>query len=556
MKGEGEKIIYVGKAVNLRSRVKSYFLKEAESRYQVRFLMKRVVDIDYLVTSNEKEALLLENSLIKKHKPRYNIHLKDDKSYVSLRISMGHPFPALTVTRKIKKDGSLYFGPYSSATACRETVELIYKHFKLRTCSDNEISNRSRPCLEYQINRCTAPCVGFISQADYARQITAVRLFLEGKADELLDVVKTNMQKAIDAEKFEDAAQCRDLLQHLETTLEKQGVVKHGGGHQDLLYLYHEEEKGMLAILSVRDGSLVDSRTHALPVVGEESQVMAVIMGQIYLQDGIIPEEILVNHLPEDLEVLQQVLSEKRGGRVGIRLPQKGEKKHLLDLAESNARSQFDRQVKKEFETGEILEKVQKALLLPGLPLRVECYDISNISGKNPTASRVVFIDGKADKSHYRQYKIKSPDEPNDYLMMREVLLRRFAPSVGAAPRGRPSPAGQPWEGQPQGVAPTEDLPNLILVDGGKGQLGVALEVLKELGLENIPVVGIAKGSEKGARSKSSFKGKKEEEFYLPGRKNALKLKSGSPELHFLQRVRDEAHRFAVKYHRYLREKL
>ncbi len=533
MKGEGGKIIYVGKAKNLRDRVKSYFRKEADSRFQIQFLLKRVKEIDFLLTTNEKEALLLENSLIKKHKPRYNIFLKDDKSYISLRLSIQHPYPSLTVTRRIKKDGALYFGPYSSSDACRETVDFIYRHFRLRTCSDREIANRARPCLEYQIGRCSAPCVGYVSQAEYKKQIEQVRLFLEGKNDQLVPMVQKNMKEASDNEHFEQATVWRDLLNNIEETLEKQIVVRHGGLHQDFVFLYREDAKGLVALLSIRDGNLIDSRYYPVDCLEEDEQIVEYFLSQYYLLVVFIPDEILVSHLPTDISSLSDLLTEKRGKRVNIYAPKRGEKKELLELAGQNAQSQFARLVKKELQAKEVLKGIQDKLGLSRYPHRMECYDISNISGKKATGSRVVFIEGKPDKKEYRHYKIKFTEEsPNDYAMMKEVLWRR----LGGKEREK------------------NNLPDLIVIDGGKGQLQIALKVLEELGLNDIPAIGIAKGRGPGARAKGIWEGKKEEEIYLSGRSNPVIFRKGAPELFLLQNLRDEAHRFAIKYHRHLRD--
>ena len=528
MKGEGGKFIYIGKANNLRDRVRAYLSPESDSRYQIRFLMKRVRDIDYLVCGNEKEALLLENSLIKKHKPRYNIFLKDDKSYVSLRLSVKHPFSDLSVTRRVRKDGALYFGPYTSAKGCRDMVELVYRNFKLRTCSDREFANRSRPCLEYQIHRCTAPCVGRVTREAYAEQVRPVRLLLEGKNSELLDDLKVKMANASEAERFEEAAGYRDLIRQIEETLERQRVVKLAGGEQDIVSLYREGEKGIFAVVIVREGIVTDTRFHPIDSPEEDEAVLSHFLGQFYLDTPFIPDEILLSGAAGDVASLEEILTERKGKRVTIRIPQKGEKRGLLELARTNASAQFARRTKKEYETEEVLKILAETVGLKHLPMRIECYDISNISGAEATASRVVFIAGLPSKEHYRHYKIATPG-PDDYAMMREVLSRRFT-------------------GDPERA-------DLIVVDGGKGQLAVAERVLKELSIDGILPIAIAKGRGPGARAKGIWKGKKEEEIYLPGRKNPLRLRSGSPVLLLLQRIRDEAHRFAINYHRTLRDK-
>lgn len=542
MKGNGEKIIYIGKAKNLRSRVNQYFRKENDKRYQIEFLMKRVMDIDFIITHNEKEAVLLENSLIKKHKPRYNIFLKDDKTYVSLKLAVNHPYPNLSVTRKIKKDGALYFGPYASAHALRETVDFIYRNFRLRTCSDHEINNRSRPCLEYQINRCTAPCVGLVSKDDYADQVDQVRLFLTGKSDELHQKIEQKMSVAALALQFESAASLRDLLHHIETTLEKQQAVKHFGIHQDFISMVHDEKKALIFLMSIRDGTLIDSRYYPVDTLETEGILLEQFISQYYLaKDVFIPDEILTSRPLPGMTPLIQLLSEKREKKVVIRPPLKGEKKDLIELAKKNAASQFARIIHHEYQTKDALKRLQDALGLPKAPARIECYDISNISGKMATGSRVVFTDGLPDKKEYRQYKIHLTSEPNDYAMMKEVLGRRFH-SLNPPLKIRGGERG------------SYELPDLIVIDGGKGQLNVALEVLIEMGFSQIPVIALAKGKGAGSRAKGLWEGKKEEEIYIPHRKNPLNLKRGSPELQLLQRLRDEAHRFALKYHRKLRE--
>lgn len=533
MKGNGGKIIYIGKAKNLRARVNHYFQKEAHTRYQIEFLIKRVAAIDFFITHNEKEATLLENSLIKKHKPRYNIFLKDDKTYVSLKLGLNHPYPDLSITRKIKKDGALYFGPYASAHALRETVDFIYRNFRLRTCSDHEINNRSRPCLEFQINRCTAPCVGLVSREEYADQVDQVRLFLTGKSDDLREKIEKKMSLAAETEQFESAARLRDLLRHIEATLEKQKVVRHFGAHQDFISMVHEGNKALVFLLSIRDGVMIDSRYYPVDYLETEETLLEQFISQYYLmKDVFIPDEILTSQPLLNGTPLIELLSEKKGKKVVLRPPLKGEKKELIEMAQKNAASQFARIIHHEYQTRDALTRLQSALGLPKKLKRMECYDISAISGKMAAGSRVVFIDGCPDKKEYRQYKIGRQTEPNDYAMLKEVFERRFSHQEETT------------------------LPDLIVVDGGKGQLKATLKVLEEKALSSIPLVAIAKGSGPGARAKGLWDGKKEEEIYLPNRKNPLILKRGAPELMLLQRIRDEAHRFAIKYHRKLRESL
>ncbi|EKD41498.1 MAG: hypothetical protein ACD_73C00690G0001, partial [uncultured bacterium] len=466
-----------------------------------------------------------------KHKPRYNISLKDDKTYVSLKLTMQEDFPKLSVVRKIKKDGALYFGPYTNALGCRDTVEFIYKFFKLRTCSDHDFANRTRPCLEYQIGRCSAPCVGMVTQEQYSAQVHPVRLLLEGKNQELMSELKTQMLNKSEAQLFEEAAALRDLVKNVESMLEKQLVVQHTGVHQDLVVLYNEADRALFAVLTIREGRMIDSRYFPLPRYDEDGVMLSQFLSQFYLPHDFIPDEILVFPEITDVAGLADLLSERKGRKVTIRTPKIGEKAELIELGIKNAISYYHRMHKKELGSEELLLKLQEAIGLPKLPVRIECYDISNISGTHPTASRVVFVNGVASKSDYRHYKINFNEGPNDYAMMNEVLSRRFE---GARP---------------------QEFPDLLIVDGGRGQLNIALSVLKELQIEGISIIGVAKGQGPGARAKGLWKEKKEEEIYIPNRKNPIILKRGSAESFLLQRIRDEAHRFAITYHRKLRLK-
>lgn len=543
MRGEGGKIIYIGKAKNIRSRVRQY-LSDQDTRYQIAFLMKRVVDIDYLVTDTEKEALLLENSLIKKHRPRYNIFLKDDKTYVSLKLTP-HACPSLLVTRKVRKDGGYYFGPYSSATACRETVDFVYRHFQLRTCTDHEMSNRSRPCLEHQIGRCTAPCVGLVSVHEYGKQVEQVKMFLKGKSNELVGMLKNQMQLHSEKQEYEKAQKIYDLLKSVDETLEKQKVVTHGGWHQDIVVIFREGNKSLIALMSVREGVLIDSRYYPVDSVEEDPFLLHHFLAQYYLGHVFIPDDILVSVIPADLDPLLEILAEKKGKAVEILVPRKGRKHELIEMALKNASAQWSRHYTEQERQSEALKKLAERLGISSSLHRMECYDISNISGKYATASRVVFIDGKPDKKEYRHYKIRLTNEPNDYAMMREVLQRRFE-TLLATSEEKTDPMSKP----------IENTPDLLILDGGKGQLGVAQAVMKDLNIVGVAVIGVAKGRGPGARAKGEWKGKKEEEIFLPGQKNPLILKSGSAELKLLQHIRDEAHRFAIKYHRKLRDEM
>ncbi len=519
MKDAQGRVIYVGKANNLKKRVQSYF-REKDERHQVRFLMNRVADIETVVTETEKEAFLLENTLIKKHRPRYNIQLKDDKNYASIRLSMKDRFPRVTITRTIRKDGSLYFGPYTSATAARETVEFIERHFRLRTCSDREFANRVRPCLQHQIHRCDAPCVGLIDETGYRQIADQVRLFLQGKKGDLLEALEKEMRRQAEAEAFEKAARTRDLTLSIRETLEKQTVARHDWKDRDVVAYHREGERITFCILPVREGKVSDSLLYHLKGQGEDSDLVESFLGQFYREERHLPDEILLSQPIANAEVLRQILSERRGKPVAILAPQKGIKSDLTHLAEKNAQEGFRRRAGKTEEMREILDGLQETLGLMNFPQQIECFDISNLAGQEAVGSLVCFVEGMPNKEGYRRFKIKTVEGPNDFAMMKEILKRRLLRTE--------------WQ-----------RPDLIVVDGGKGQLGVVLAVLGELNITGIDLIALAKEKE----------GEDQDKVFLPGRKNPVLLGRRSSLLHLLMRIRDEAHRFAISYHRKLRER-
>lgn len=528
MKDSRERILYVGKAKNLRSRVKAYFGREKKERFQIAFLMKRTVDVEFLVTDTEKEALLLENTLIKKHNPRYNIFLKDGKGYSSLKINISHRFPGLLVVSQIKKENALYFGPYASSTAMRETVELLTRYFQLRTCSDHEFANRSRPCLEYQIGRCSAPCVGKIGEADYAARIEEARLFLAGSKKELVQELKTKMKEASDETKYEKAAKLRDLIGYCETTLEKQKMVHHTGEDYDAVGFFEQSGNIIFCVLNVRRGTLIDRQRFLFSkTLHLDEGFLGQFLLQFYRHLMDVPSEILIPHNMPDQKIIAEILEERAGFRISILKPQRGEKKKMLGLAIKNAEEWGKI---KGTDTIDVTPLLQKKLQLSLLPERIECVDISNFQGADAVGSLVAFAEGRPLKSRYRKFKIRKTEGPNDYAMMCEVLTRRFQRTINAVD----AKEKEKWEA-----------PDLLLVDGGKGQLHVALKVLADLGLHNQAVAAIAKphGSEKS------------DKVFIPGRKNPVNLKPGSAELLYLMKIRDEAHRFGVAYHRQLRSK-
>ena len=519
MKAPEGQILYVGKAKNLRNRVQAYFRKESKTRFQIDFLMRKTADIEYLITDNEKEALLLENTLIKKNKPRYNVFLKDDKSYASLKINSQHAFPGVFVTRHIVKDGSLYFGPYASASALRQTVDLVTKHFRLRTCSDHEFANRSRPCLEYHIGRCTAPCVGKVSQDNYAKQLEEARLFLGGQKKELIQRLKTKMKEASGNLQYEEAARLRDLIGQVEETLEKQKVVHHQGKDYDAIGFALSPTQIVFYVLMVREGVLLDRQRFVFPKPFQtHAEFLSHFVLQYYGRLLEIPFEILMPQKIEEAETLAEILRERSGHAVDLLVPKKGERAKIVKLAIQNA-TNFCKTKIDSFET--LLKNLQTILNLSQSPRIIECVDISNLQGSDAVGSLVCFEEGKPSKNRYRKFKIRLTEGPNDYAMMYEVLLRRFRRSEEWPP------------------------PDLLLVDGGKGQLQIALKALADLGLHNQAVVAIAKAK----------KGEKSDKIYIPNRMNPVSFRSNAPELLYLMRIRDEAHRFGITYHRQLRAK-
>lgn len=523
-------VLYVGKAKRLRDRVKSYFVPGRDERPQVTFLIRRTADIAVIVTDTEKEALLLENTLIKEHRPRYNISLRDDKSYTSIRIGVGHPFPNVALTRRIRKDGAVYFGPYNSAAAAREAVDLIVRAFCLRSCADVEFANRVRPCLKHDIGRCSAPCVGRISDGEYAARVEEAKLFLSGRSPELIRRLKEEMRGASSSLRYEEAARLRDVIALLRSLIERQKMVRHRGGDYDAVGLVREDGRAALCVLAVRGGTLLAARTWAVAdAAGSDAALIEEFLLSHYRERGQIPSRLLLSERPEALLAIVEILSDCRGGRVAIGVPSRGELKKLVDLAVTNAREVL---VQRSDSVGvaATLERLGQRLGLPGTPERIECVDISNLSGREAVGSLVVFVGGEPRKTDYRIYNIRTLSTPDDYRMMREVIERRFGDVVSTAARAQ-APLERP-------------LPDLLLVDGGKGQLSIAARVLGEIGL-SFPVAAIAKGEKKGHA----------DQVFLPGRKNPLAMKRGSRELLLLMRIRDEAHRFGIKAHRRRREK-
>lgn len=522
------RVLYVGKAKDLRARVRTYLREGADGRPQVRFLMGRVADIEYVVTDSEKEALILENTLIKRHRPRYNVNLRDDKTYLSLRLDVQSPFPRLTMVRQTARDGALYFGPYSSARSLRETVELVGRLFPLRHCSESGFRARTRPCLYCQIRGCTAPCCGLVEPAAYRKIVDQVVLFLRGRSGELLGGLRVAMAEAAGRQDYEEAARLRDRIRAIELTLERQKAVTHRPVDRDVVGLVREGAEAQAAVLVIRAGNLIDRRAYYFAdLSGEDPEVAAQFVQQYYRGDRIVPAEVVVGlGLPAgDRALLEEWLGDKRGRSVHVVTPRRGEKAALLAMAEENARELLAQRRRTRVGYEAALAELQAKLHLPALPRHIECYDISNVQGREAVGSLVTFADGSPRKEGYRRFVVRTVEGSDDFAMLYEVLSRRLAR------RGE-----EGWE-----------LPDLLVVDGGRGQLSVAQRALADAGAA-VPAVGLAKartlpGSGEGVEHSP-------ERVFLPSRVNPVILTRSSSALFLLQRLRDEAHRFAITHHR------
>ena len=543
MKGRRGEVVYVGKAKDLRARLGQYFSPSSgDTRFFVGLLDRVLGSIELIVMSNAKEALVLENELIKKHQPRFNVKLRDDKNFLKIRIGKTHAWPRLEVVRRKARDGADYFGPYDSASAIRNTLRVVNRHFRIRTCTDSEFRNRSRPCLEHQIGRCPAPCVRDVDRAGYEESLQEARLFLQGRGDALAERLRKKMLVAADALEFELAAHCRDQIAAIERSLVRQSVDLPGREDIDIVGLYREGAKGVVQVLEVRRGVLLASQAHPLDGVElPDEDVVEDFLAARY-DRHTVPALVLTPTPLPDADAWEALLGEVRGKRVQLRHPRRGHKRRLLEMAERNAKEAFESRRRSATGALETLEGLKRRLGLRNLPARIECYDISNIQGTDPVGSMVVTLDGVLAPKAYRHFKIRGPDTPDDFRMMYEVISRRVK-------RGRD-------EG---------DLPDLIVVDGGKGQLRMAGAVLEDLGVHDIELASLAKSRlldeeghvqrGRGGVPTSDDPDRSPERVFRPGRKNPIVLRPNSNELYLLQRLRDEAHRFAITHHRKLRRK-
>jgi excinuclease ABC subunit C len=616
MKDRRGKIIYVGKAASLRTRVRQYFQPNTgDIRDFVPLLEGIVGEIETVVTANEKEALLLENTLIKKHQPRFNVKLRDDKNYLVLRLDPEAAWPRLEVVRRIHDDGAHYFGPYHSASGCREALRVVNRHFQLRTCTDHVLANRRRPCLQYQIKRCPAPCVLPVPREEYADQVRDVRLFLDGKDAELLGRLHTRMKDSSDRTDFERAALVRDQIRALEATLQAQRVVSTDFFDQDVIGFYREGIALEIVVIAIRQGKMAGSR--AFSFTDQEfpdAEILSSFVGLYYDLSPGAPDEVLLPFAIADAELKGEWLTELRaalaGGRrkrVEVLIPQRGTRRELLELAQKNAAASFASRRNTREDTEATLAKLQKRLRLPRLPRVIECYDISHVQGSETVASMVVFIDGKPEKSRYRTYRLQrgGAGSPDDFASMYEVLSRRFRRAREAALEARDR--GETDES-------TWQLPDLLVVDGGKGQLGMALAAARDVGIDarpgiGLPIVALAKERDAagvpdapdapdapattsaagetlpgnlaaapppsaeppaveaapvelpaapipptrrrgGRKPAADASGRRPDRVFLAQAKDAIPIRPNSAEMFVLTHLRDEAHRFAVTFHR------
>ncbi|MCA9601754.1 MAG: excinuclease ABC subunit UvrC, partial [Myxococcales bacterium] len=516
--GDGQ-VLYVGKAASLRSRVRSYFQAgTSDTRLFIGMLEGRLTDIETLVVRTEKEAVLLENQLIKELKPLWNVKLRDDKEFLSLRLRTKEPWPRLEVVRRPEADGARYFGPYHSATAARQTLRLVNRHFQLRTCTDTEMRSRKRPCLQYQIKRCPAPCVLDVDRAAYGAQVEAVSLFLDGRHDELVEQVESQMATAAERTEYELAAMYRDQMRAIEAVRESQRVAHVRDVDQDVLGLHRQADQAELAVVRLRRGRVVRVDTYALRDVNSpDDEILAAFLRNSYEAGTYVPHEVVLPLAIEAEAGLGALLSELRGGRVDIVHPKRGARNELVQLATDNARHAFEEKARAREDVERRLGDVQARLELPTLPRRIECIDVSHTGGEETVATIVALLDGAPDRDGYRSFRVRTVSGGDDYGAMHEVLGRRLR-------RGRDAESG--WQ-----------LPDLLVVDGGRGQLNVALAVLKDLGVE-VPVVGLAKEKESRATGELFV-----DRVYVPGAKNAIALRDSSAALQMLALARDEAHR-------------
>lgn len=543
MRDDKDVILYVGKAINLHNRVRSYFRENIGRGPAIDQMVSLIARFEYIVTDSELEALVLENNLIKENSPKYNTLLKDDKTYPYIKVTVGEDYPRILFSRTMKKDKSRYFGPYTSAAAVKDTIELLNKLYQLRTC--NRVLPRDigieRPCLNYHIKQCLAPCQGYVSKEEYRQQVAGALEFLNGNYSPILKDLEEKMKKAAEAMEFEDAARYRDLLSSVRQVSQKQKITEGVGEDKDILALYQDETEAVVQVFFVRDGKLIGREHYYMTHVPENNKpaILQDFVKQFYAGTPFIPRELMLQYEIEDAELIEKWLSERKGSRVYLKVPKIGSKEKLVELAAQNAKlvlSQDREKLKRE--EGRTIGAVKEISDLLQLPLtgtaRMEAYDISNINGFENVGSMVVYEKGKPKRSDYRKFKIKSVSGPDDYACMREVLTRRFR-------HGMEESRELEEQEMDQEYGSFTKFPDLILMDGGRGQVNIALSVLEELGID-IPVCGMVKDDNHRTRG-------------LYYHNIELPIDTHSEGFKLITRIQDEAHRFAIEYHRSLRSK-
>ena len=525
MKDKNDRILYIGKAKALKNRVRSYFQNSETLLPRTRVMMKKIVSIDFITTSTEIEALMLESNFVKKHQPRYNVLLKDDKHYPYIRLDTNADFPFLSIVRKVNKDKGTYFGPYTMVKEVRETLKLIHKIFPIRQSRDElDGKFKRRPCLNFQMGKCTAPCAEKITKQDYSKIVQDVILFLKGRNDTLLNYLKERMHKASEELRFEDAAKTRDQIKAIESVTKKQKIISTNLANQDIIAFYREGSIAKVQILLVRNGKIIEDKSFKLKKLEgiDNDELLSSFIKQYYLDEPFVPEEILLVMDIREKNIIAQWLSEKKNSKVIIQVPQKGRKKNLIEMAVENARFSLRKE-----ESGQaVLEELQEILALRKVPIRIESFDISNISGAMAVGASVLFIGGSPFKKGYRHFKIRDIKGPDDYAMISQIILRHFARLLDEK----------------------KELPHLVVIDGGKGHLNAACKILANLDLiEKIDIIAISKGRD---RNNSET-----DEIHTLKQQDPVFFPVDSPIKFLLQRIRDEAHRFAIAYHRKLRRK-
>ncbi len=534
-------IIYIGKAINLKNRVRSYFQQSNDHSYKTRQLIRRIADIETILAGSELEALILEMNLIKEHRPFFNVRLKDDKRYPYIRVTWQDPFPRLSVTRMMINDGSRYFGPYTSVWAVHQTLDVLRKIFPYLTCAREITGKDSRACLFYDLKLCSAPCIGAIGQSDYREMMDNLCAFLEGKTDPVIHRLKENMEKASDAMEYEQAATIRDQLNAIERVVERQKIISDTQKDSDIIAMARDNGEACVQVFFVRNGKLIGREYFILEGTDDEQNeaILEEFVKQFYAQAAYVPSQVLLPEEVEEAKIIKEWLNTKRNGeKVELTVPKRGEAWELVQMASENAaetlRSLKSRWKADREKQHQALAELQSSLKLPAVPLRIECYDISNTQGTASVGSMVVFVQGVPSKKDYRRFNIRSVVGPDDFASMEEVLRRRFNHYLTAKEKEK-EPGSKPDTG-------FGNLPDLLIVDGGKGQLSRAVNVLAEFDFaKEIAIAGLAK---------------QEEELFLPGKSESIRLPERSQALYLVQRIRDEAHRFAITAHRKRRGKI